>query len=128
MKSVLPFEQSLARSADTRYFSLKIKTMHWISRDLTICTSNQMSHSANIWSFWWSLSWVQNPLFAPLSTLGMVNSDAESISCETMLANTVLNFLDMNSWVLVGKKILWWDQPFRRSPSSWRIFARSEGN
>ena len=57
----------------------------------TICTSNQMSHSANKWSFRWSLSWVQNHLFAPLFTLGMVNPDAESISCETMLANTVLN-------------------------------------
>ena len=34
----------------------------------------------------------------------------------------------MNSWVLVGKKILWWDQPFRRSLNSWRIFAWSEGN
>ena len=30
-------------------------------------------------------------------TLGMVHSDAGSISCKTILANTVLNFLDMNS-------------------------------
>ena len=32
------------------------------------------------------------PSLQPLSTLGMVNLDVESISCETMLANTVLNF------------------------------------